>query len=65
VSEDRQVLERPIAQAPARLKAGGILQIVVQRRVAVIEALQRAFSDVERVAGNARFTVYRARRHGT
>jgi 16S rRNA (guanine1207-N2)-methyltransferase len=65
VIEDRQVLERLIAQALSRLKAGGILQIVVQTRMAVIEALQRAFSDVERVAANARFTVYRARRHST
>jgi 16S rRNA (guanine1207-N2)-methyltransferase len=60
VAEDRRVLDRLIADAPARLVAGGILQIVVQRRVAVVDALTRAFGHAQQVGATSRYSVFRA-----
>lgn len=64
VAEDHGVALRLIAEAPSHLAPGGALQIVVQRRVGVRAALERAFEAVEAVADDGRFSVWRARRRG-
>ncbi|RTL70579.1 MAG: class I SAM-dependent methyltransferase [Hyphomicrobiales bacterium] len=60
VAEDHAALERLIAQAPKHLKPGGLLLMVVQRRVALEEALGALFSEVQVVAENGRYRVWRA-----
>ncbi len=60
VGEDHSALERLIAQAPKHLKAGGMLQMVVQRRLALAEPLKALFSEVTVAAENGRFRVWRA-----
>lgn len=60
VAEDHGALERLIAQAPKHLKPGGLLLMVVQRRVALEEALGALFSEVQVVAENGRYRVWRA-----
>lgn len=64
VAEDHGALERLIAEAPERLAASGILQIVVQRRIKAGERMQAAFGNVALVAEDGRFRVLRARRAG-
>lgn len=59
VAEDHGALERLVAQTPKHLKPGGILQLVVQRRVALDEALGALFSDVQVVAESGRYRVWR------
>jgi 16S rRNA (guanine1207-N2)-methyltransferase len=60
IAEDRIQLERLIADAPARLAPGGILQLVVQRRIAIERELARHFATVATVAETARYSVLRA-----
>jgi 16S rRNA (guanine1207-N2)-methyltransferase len=60
-AEDHAPLEELIADAPAHLRAGGHLEIVVQRRVAVDRLLAKHFADVAVVAENGRYRVWRAR----
>lgn len=60
VAEDRRVLDRLIAEAPRHLVSGGILQLVVQRRVAIAEALDRAFGKSAQIAATGQFSVFRA-----
>lgn len=62
VAEDHAVLGRLIAAAPDMLRSGGVLQLVVQRRVDVEAPLRAAFGRIERVAEDAVFVVWRARR---
>ena len=64
VAENLVVLERLVAQAPAHLAIGGVLQFVVQRRVKVRPLLEAAFSAIEMLADDGRFTVWRARSAG-
>lgn len=61
VAENLGVLERLITDAPTRLEAGGVLQFVVQRRVKVRPLLEAAFSGIDMIADDGRFTVWRAR----
>jgi 16S rRNA (guanine1207-N2)-methyltransferase len=61
-AEDRQALERLIADAPAYLAAGGVLQIVAQRRLALDRLFARDFADAGVVADNGRYRVWRAQR---
>ena len=58
--EDHALLERLIADAPAALVAGGVLQLVVQRRVPLDRQLARHFARAEVVAENGRYRVWRA-----
>ena len=48
-------LERLISEAPKHLVAGGVLQIVVQRRIKATELVQTAFGNVEMVARERAF----------
>jgi 16S rRNA (guanine1207-N2)-methyltransferase len=62
IAEDHGLLERLIADAPAHLARGGVLQIVVQRRVALERLLGKGFAAVSVVAETGRYRVWRARR---
>jgi 16S rRNA (guanine1207-N2)-methyltransferase len=58
--EDHAQLEQLIAGAPAHLQPGGILQIVVQRRVPLDRLLSHHFATVTTPAENGRYRVWRA-----
>ena len=58
--EDPAQLEQLIADAPAHLQPGGILQIVVQRRVPLDRLLSQHFATVTTPAENGRYRVWRA-----
>jgi 16S rRNA (guanine1207-N2)-methyltransferase len=62
VAEDHTLLERLVADAPARLAAGGMLQVVVQRRIALERLLATHLADVRVAAENGRYRVWSARR---
>ena len=62
IAEDHALLEQLIADAPAHLRAGGCLQIVVQRRIPLERLLAKHFADVTVPAENGRYRVWRARR---
>jgi 16S rRNA (guanine1207-N2)-methyltransferase len=62
VAESHRVLERLIAEAPAYLTPAGALMLVVQRRVAVLPLLEKAFGAARILADDGRFTVARAER---
>jgi 16S rRNA (guanine1207-N2)-methyltransferase len=61
IAEDHALLEQLIADAPAHLRPGGYLQIVVQRRVPLKRLLAKHFADVAVPAENGRYRVWRAR----
>lgn len=61
-AETLRVVERLIADAPARLTDGGALEMVVQRRLPVERPLREAFSEVEAVAETGTHRVWRALR---
>jgi 16S rRNA (guanine1207-N2)-methyltransferase len=58
--EDHAQLEQLIADAPAHLKPGGVLQIVVQRRVPLDRLLGKRFTTVAIAAETGRYRVWRA-----
>lgn len=58
--EHRDTLAALAATAPHRLRPGGALWIVVQGAVPVGKQLGQSFARVERLARDARFTVWRA-----
>jgi 16S rRNA (guanine1207-N2)-methyltransferase len=58
--EDPAQLEQLIADAPAHLQPGGILKIVVQRRVPLDRLLSQHFATVTTPAENGRYRVWRA-----
>lgn len=60
VGEDHSALERLMAQAPKHLRPGGILQMVVQRRLPLGQSLAPLFSEHSVVAETGRFRVWRA-----
>lgn len=60
VAEDHAALDRLLAQAPKHLRPGGILQVVVQRRVPLGQALEPLFGEHAIVAEDGRFRVWRA-----
>jgi 16S rRNA (guanine1207-N2)-methyltransferase len=62
IVEDHGLLEQLIADAPAHLRPGGTLQIVVQRRVPLERLLAKHFADISVPAENGRYRVWRARR---
>jgi 16S rRNA (guanine1207-N2)-methyltransferase len=61
IAEDRTLLDRLVAEAPSRLAPGGLIQLVVQRRVALERLLAQHFAEVEIVAETSRYRVWRAR----
>jgi 16S rRNA (guanine1207-N2)-methyltransferase len=60
--EDHGLLEQLIADAPAHLRPGGTLALVVQRRIPLEKLLAKQFADVAVPAENSRYRVWRARR---
>src|SRR5262249_25028146 len=60
IAEDHGVLNELVADAPKHLERGGVLQIVVPRKVALARLLARHFASVTLVAENASFRVWRA-----
>jgi 16S rRNA (guanine1207-N2)-methyltransferase len=62
IAESHSQLERLIGDAPRHLRAGGLLEIVVQRRIPLESLLARHFASVQTVAEDGRFRVWAARR---
>jgi 16S rRNA (guanine1207-N2)-methyltransferase len=62
VAEDHALLERLVADAPSHLAPGGLLQIVVQRRLPLDRIFAKNFGHADIVAENGRYRVWRARR---
>jgi 16S rRNA (guanine1207-N2)-methyltransferase len=60
VEEDHDAMQRLIREAPDRLKSGGVLQLVVQRRIKAGELMQAAFGNVAVVAEDGRYRVLRS-----
>jgi 16S rRNA (guanine1207-N2)-methyltransferase len=58
--EDHGTLEALIIEAPAHLEAGGVLQIVVQRRLPLDRLLAKHFASVAIAAETSRYRVWRA-----
>jgi 16S rRNA (guanine1207-N2)-methyltransferase len=63
VAEDHALLEQLVADAPASLVPGGVLQIVVQRRVPLDRLLAQHFAKAHVVTENGRYRVWRATRY--
>lgn len=61
-AETLETVAALIREAPARLAPEGRLALVVQRRLPVEELLEDAFGSVERVAADATYRVWLARR---
>jgi 16S rRNA (guanine1207-N2)-methyltransferase len=61
IAEDHAMLDRLVADAPSHLLSGGLLQMVVQRRVPLERTLAKHFARVEVVAQNGRYRVWLAR----
>jgi 16S rRNA (guanine1207-N2)-methyltransferase len=59
-AENYTLLERLIADAPAHLRADGVLQIVVQRRIPLDRLLAAHFATTTIAAENSRYRVWRA-----
>ncbi len=64
IAEDRGLLERLIADAPAHLAPDGCLQLVVQRRIPLERLLRGHFANIETLAETGRYWVWRARLSG-
>jgi len=60
VAESLAFLQQLIAEAPSRLKHGGILQIVIQSRIRVLPWFEAAFKEATIVAQDRRFQIIRA-----
>jgi 16S rRNA (guanine1207-N2)-methyltransferase len=60
IAEDHAQLEQLLASAPGHLKADGLLQVVVQRRVPLDRMLEGRFRQVQVVAENGRYRAWRA-----
>ncbi|MBN9266852.1 MAG: methyltransferase, partial [Hyphomicrobium sp.] len=59
VEESLAFLQRLIADAPARLKTDGILQIVIQSRIRALPWFEAAFKETAVVAQDRRFQIIR------
>jgi 16S rRNA (guanine1207-N2)-methyltransferase len=62
IAEDHAMLEALMADAPAHLLPGGLLQMVVQRRLPLERQLAQHFAHAEVVAETGRYRVWRAHR---
>jgi 16S rRNA (guanine1207-N2)-methyltransferase len=60
VAEDHRLLEQLVADAPSHLAPGGLLQIVVQRRLPLDKLFAQHFGHADVVAENGRYRVWRA-----
>ena len=61
-TEDHTLLDSLVADAPSHLPPGGLLQIVVQRRLPLDRLFAKNFGRADIVAENGRFRVWRAQR---
>jgi 16S rRNA (guanine1207-N2)-methyltransferase len=61
IAEDHALLDRLAAEAPSHLAPGGLLQMVVQRRVPLDRRLALHFATVEIAAETGRYRVWRCR----
>jgi 16S rRNA (guanine1207-N2)-methyltransferase len=59
-AEDHTLLEQLITDAPKHLMPGGVLQIVVQRRIPLDRMFAKHFAGASVVAENGRYRVWRA-----
>jgi len=59
---DHRMTERLIAEAPGRLLPGGTLTLVANHFLPLLRPLKHAFGEVEILAEDGRYRVYRARR---
>lgn len=62
IAETRALVDRLVAGAPAHLAPGGLLQMVVQRRIALDRLLREHFGKSEIVAEDGGYRVWRATR---
>lgn len=62
IAESHAALTRLIAEAPAHLRRGGRLQLVLQRRLSVEELLAQHLGEVRIVADTGRYRVWSANR---
>jgi 16S rRNA (guanine1207-N2)-methyltransferase len=62
IVEDHGLPEQLIADAPAHLRPGGTLALVVQRRIPLEKLLAKQFADIAVPAESSRYRVWRARR---
>jgi 16S rRNA (guanine1207-N2)-methyltransferase len=60
IAEDHAHLARLVADAPSRLAPGGLLQMVVQRRVPLDRMLADHFANATVIAETGRYRVWRA-----
>jgi 16S rRNA (guanine1207-N2)-methyltransferase len=60
IAEDHALVDHLISVAPAHLLAGGVFQIVVQRRVPLERLLAQHFASVAVAAETSRYRVWRA-----
>jgi 16S rRNA (guanine1207-N2)-methyltransferase len=60
IAEDHAHLARLVADAPSRLVPGGVLQMVVQRRVPLDRMLADRFASAAVIAETGRYRVWRA-----
>jgi 16S rRNA (guanine1207-N2)-methyltransferase len=63
VAEDHALLDRLVTDAPSHLASGGLLQIVVQRRLPLDRLFAEHFGNAGVVAENGRYRVCRAVRN--
>jgi 16S rRNA (guanine1207-N2)-methyltransferase len=62
ISESHAALTRLIVEAPAHLRRGGLLQLVLQRRLPVEDLLAQHLGEVRILADNGRYRVWSAQR---
>ncbi|HXE70675.1 MAG TPA: methyltransferase [Hyphomicrobiaceae bacterium] len=62
MAESHAALTQLIVEAPAHLRRGGLLQLVLQRRLPVEDLLARHLGQVRILADNGRYRVWSARR---
>lgn len=60
VEESMAFLQRLIADAPARLKTDGVLQVVIQSRIRALPWFEAAFKEAAIIAQDRRYQVIRA-----
>jgi 16S rRNA (guanine1207-N2)-methyltransferase len=61
-AQDPRLLEQLVVDAPSHLAPGGVLQIVVQRRIAMERQLVKSFGRADITAENAHYRVWQARK---
>jgi 16S rRNA (guanine1207-N2)-methyltransferase len=60
IAEDHTLLDRLVSEGPSHLAPGGLMQLVVQRRLPLAQLLGQHFAKVEVMAETSRYRVWRA-----